>query len=70
MACLVLAQGGVNVLDDRLGVPLSGTAVPVVEADFAAKVHHQGFERGGGVELKAHIVQLLFGRGQFWAETA
>jgi hypothetical protein len=68
VAGFVLAQGGIDVLDDRLGVPFGWPPVPVVQPNFAAKVKHQGFKRGRGFELEAHLVQFLFGRGQVGPE--
>jgi hypothetical protein len=59
----------VDVLDNRLGVPFAGAAVPVVQADFAAKVQHQRFKRRGGLKLKAHFVQFFFGGGQVGAKS-
>ena len=35
----------VDGLDDRLGVPLGGAPVPVVQADLAAEVQHQRLQR-------------------------
>ena len=60
VAGFILAQGLVNVLDDGFAVPLAGAAVPVVQADFAAKMHHQGFERWGPGQTQTalHAVRL------------
>jgi len=70
VAGFVLRQVLVDRLDDRLGVPLGGTAVPVVQADLAAEVQHQRFQRRGRIELEAHVVQLFLGRHEVRAEAA
>mmetsp|Transcript_5541 Transcript_5541/g.13440 ORF Transcript_5541/g.13440 Transcript_5541/m.13440 type:complete len:278 (-) Transcript_5541:56-889(-) len=64
VAGLVARQGLVDGLDDRLGVPLGGTPVPVVQPDLATEVQHQGFESRRGVEVEAHLVQFGLGRHQ------
>ena len=51
---LIARDQVVNLAYDRLGVPLGCAAVPVVEADFAAKMQHQRFQWRSGVELEAH----------------
>jgi hypothetical protein len=68
VAGFVLAERGVDVLDDRLGVPLGRPAVPVVEADFTAEVQHEGFERRRRVEVETHLVQFLLGGRMLGAE--
>ena len=49
-------------------MPVTGTTVPMVEADLAAEVQHQGFQRRGGVKLKTDGVQFLFGRNHVGPE--
>ena len=70
VARFVLAEFGVNGFDHRLGMPLAGAAVPVVEANFAAKVQHQRLQRGRWVKLEAHVVQLGLGGHQLGAKAA
>ncbi len=70
VAGLVARQRLVDVLDHGLGVPLRGAPVPVVQADLAAEVQHQGLERRGRVELETHGVQLLLGGHQLGTEAA
>ena len=69
MARFVARQRFVDGLDDRLGVPLGRAAVPVVEADLAAEVQHQRLQRGSGIELEAHLMQLGFARNEIGAES-
>ena len=64
MARFVLTEPGVDLLDDRLGVPLAGAAVPVIQANLAAKMQHQRFQRRRGLELEAHFMQFGFGGRQ------
>ena len=45
-------------------------AVPVVQADLAAEVQHQGFQRRRRLELEAHLVQFLLGGRQLRTEAA
>ena len=70
MARFVAGQGFVDGLNDGFAVPLGRAAVPVVEADFAAKMHHQSFQRRGRVKLKPHGVKLFFGGHQLRLEAA
>ncbi|CUJ70078.1 Uncharacterised protein [Achromobacter sp. 2789STDY5608628] len=70
MAGLVLRHGLVDGLDDRLGVPFGGAAVPVVQAHLAAEVQHQRFQLGRDVEFEAHVVQLFLGGHQVGTEAA
>ena len=51
-------------------MPLGRAPVPVIEPDFAAKMHHQRFEPRRRIELKAHCVQLVFARHQVGPEAA
>ncbi len=41
-------------------MPFGGAAIPVVEADFAAKMQHQGFERRCRIEFEADFMQFGF----------
>ena len=68
MTRLVLAELGVNVLDDRLGMPFAGAAVPVIQADFAAKMQHKRLQRRRRVEFKPHVMQLFLGGHQLRPE--
>ena len=68
VASLVARQGLVDGLDDRLGMPLGRAPIPVVQADLAAEVQHQGFQRRRGIELEADLVQLFLGGHQVGAE--
>ena len=68
VARFVLAQRGVDVLDDRLGMPFGGAAIPMVEANLAAEMQHERFERRRRIEIEAHVVQLLLGRRVLGAE--
>jgi len=62
---LVLAEPGVDLLDDRLGMPFAGAAIPVVKANFAAEMQHQRFQRRRRLELETHLMQFGLGRHQF-----
>ena len=64
----VLAELDVDLLDDRLGVPFAGAAVPVVQPNFTAKMQHQGLQRRGRIKFKAHCVQFGFGGNQVGPE--
>ena len=46
-------------------MPFAGAAVPVVQANLAAKVQHQRLQRRSRVKLKAHVMQLGLGGHQF-----
>ena len=70
MASLVAGEGLVDRTDDRLGVPLGGAPVPVVEADLAAEMKHQRLERRRRIEGEADGVQLGLGRHQVRPEPA
>ncbi len=70
MAGFVAGQGFIDGLDDRLGMPFGGAAIPVVQADLAAEVQHQRFQRRSGVEVEAHLVQFCFGGHHVRAEAA
>ena len=67
---LVTRNDVVNGTNDRFGVPFSRASIPVVEADFAAKMQHQGLEGRRRVEFKPHGMQLRFGRHEVRAEAA
>ena len=70
MACLVLAQAGVDVLDHRFIVPLAGPPIPVVQPHFTAEVQHQGLQGGSRIKLEAHGMQFRLGRLQLRAKAA
>ena len=70
VARFVLGNNLVDMSYDRLAVPLRGTAVPVVKANLAAEMQHQGFKWRCGIKLKPNRVQFFFGRQQFRAEAA
>jgi hypothetical protein len=55
-------------LDHRFRVPFGRAAIPVIQADLAAEVQHQRFERRRRIELEAHRVQFFFGRAHFRLE--
>lgn len=59
VACLMLAQSCVEVLQERLAVPLAGAPIPVVETDLAAEVQHQRFERWRRIEFETHCVKFV-----------
>jgi hypothetical protein len=60
----------VDRFDDRLRMPLGGAPVPVIQADLAAEVQHQRFERGRRIELEAHRMQLVLGRHEVRSKAA
>ena len=70
MACFILTDDLVDLFYHWLGVPVSRTAVPMIESYLAAKMQHQGFQRWRRIEFEAYVMQFLFGRHQFGAETA
>jgi len=47
---------------------ITGALVPAREAQFAAEMQHQRFQRRRRIEWKAHGVQFRFGRYQIGAE--
>ena len=61
MPCFVFGNGFVDLLNDRLAMPLSGASIPVVESNLATEMKHECFKRRGRVELKANGMQLLLG---------
>ena len=52
----VLGNQTVDVFYQRLGMPFARAAIPMIEPNFAAEMHHQRFERRRRVKLKAHVV--------------
>ena len=64
VARLVLGNGVVYFFNDGLGVPLRGASIPLCEANLAAEMQHQGFERGCRIEGKTYRMQFLLGRHQ------
>src|SRR5688572_21918975 len=70
MARFVLRYQAVDSLDDRLGVPIRCSSIPMIKSDLAAEVKHESFKHRCRIEFKTDCVQLILGRNQIWPEPA